>query len=287
MQLPSESLRDGLLFLDRFDLDAVEITSRKFRAVIPNLKDLPLRRIRTVLVNKDSYLFSVASRKIKLGLHEISRFFAGLRLSRVEWFQIQNVLLSNDFLRDLKEVVPHVRAVAVAFSEVDFQVVQQTLFRDVLLSFASISSMVVDTCFLKRYLITDALVTSVAARGLQEFKVVNLVGPTKQLDVTDSGILKFCMRRPGGPTSKFLQLDAIRISDEFIANFVKACQDEILVDELELHLESMDEHQQFSLGQYHAMTRWHDRYNATLTIAERGLVFKIGPRYVGIERKKT
>ncbi|KAH7710775.1 hypothetical protein AAVH_21941 [Aphelenchoides avenae] len=216
-----------------------------------------------------------------------TRFFAGLRLSRVEWFQIQNVLLSNDFLRDLKEVVPQVRAVAVAFSEVDFQVVQQTLFRDVLLSFASITSIVIDTCFLKRYLITDALLTSVSARGLQEFKVVNLVGPTKQLDVTDAGILKFCMRRPGGPTSKFLQLDAVRISEEFIGSFIKACQDDLLVDELELHLESTDEHQQFSLGQYHAMTRWHDRYNATLTIAERGLTFKIGPRYVGIERNKT
>lgn len=72
--MPPETMLQVLLWLDRFDLDGKQITSRRFRSLVEN-KQMPLRKVDRVEYDGNAHVYSDAPDKksFRLKIDETAR----------------------------------------------------------------------------------------------------------------------------------------------------------------------------------------------------------------------
>ncbi|KAH7710431.1 hypothetical protein AAVH_22281 [Aphelenchoides avenae] len=207
--VPSEVLRDVLLPLDRWTLDGVQFTDRRFlRLIMERISDVCLRRVyhanfRVENADATAYIQVDGRAEQKVTHRSTSRLFTefmqALRSGHVKFLTLQGLV----FTPALAALVLQAPIVAEALSLVQGNCAELTVtqFNKVLLHFSP-TELVIHACQLRACHLTDELIRALSWNGVRHIKFQNLVPVDGgSFAVTDDAIVAFCVQ-PDVPTSQ-------------------------------------------------------------------------------------
>ncbi|KAH7716307.1 hypothetical protein AAVH_16268 [Aphelenchoides avenae] len=236
MKLPTETLVDCLRCLDRPNLDAVQISTKRLRNAVAKLRDVCLRSLQTAVLGAayegreplpGSYAIHARPEHRELGNETLwteedaGECFANLIASScIEHILINWVMrLTDRVLQQLQPVLPSVR-VGHLLIRADLAPASPGVFVETLTAFGSIDILRFAAAKnLQPGHISDALVKYAADKGTRQVYLPE-VGEF-ECDVTDESILNF-LKAPGrGCEARRLVVWRPRLSPQFLERLVE------------------------------------------------------------------
>jgi hypothetical protein len=227
--LPNETLKQICLALDRFDLDSLEITSRRLNYFVPSMYALCPRWIDQLSVVNDRASASSSNRWVHSDTPKnVAAFFTGaLQYSFVGNLSFENVPITERFIRTVMAVASSVRVETLSLKQMNCQSASDDILHKVILAFEFIKHISIDKVRLRSSQLTNECLSALSQKNvtsLELFGCTGVVGGNNWFALGDAGILRFCTENVEGE-SKELRLSHTKVSPSFFRQIVLAAQE--------------------------------------------------------------
>ncbi|KAH7707038.1 hypothetical protein AAVH_25736 [Aphelenchoides avenae] len=249
-QIPQETMLEVLRWLDRFDLDGKQITSRRLRSLVEN-NQMPLRKVSNVFYSGQ---YGEPRLQIFLNFGDHGRPTAELTCETDAGVQKAAAYLSSCFVRhfrveDYKRTLPRNAVIAAPPLIHDLEIrgcdfdkgEEDTLSATLTGSTFQGLSLVVNS--IPAWQIDDKRLESLRRRGCSEIWLFNrLHGDESKYEVTEEGILNYCFTSDDDlpvPSGRRLGINCSTITPVFFKKLVEASKNSRLTCDVELRLQHL------------------------------------------------
>ncbi|KAH7704191.1 hypothetical protein AAVH_28624 [Aphelenchoides avenae] len=246
-QIPPETMHEVLRWLDRFDLDGKQITSRRLRSLVEN-KQMPLRNVMRVHYRGRYGPSEGPWLRISLDYDAHGRPTAEHTFETDADVQKAAAYLSSCFVRTFlvyehTKTLPRNAVIAapplihdLEIRSCDFDKGQvDTLIAT--LSGSTFRGLRLDACSIPAWQIDDKGLASLRRRGCNEIRLFN--GNVPKYEATEEGILNYCFTSDDNlpvPERRCLQIACANITPVFVKKLVEASKNSRLTCDVKLSL---------------------------------------------------
>ncbi|KAH7707626.1 hypothetical protein AAVH_25136 [Aphelenchoides avenae] len=257
-QIPQETMLEVLLWLDRFDLDAKQVTSRRFRSLVEN-KQMPLRKLSQVAYTRSSGLLDKTTLSIRLEGNEALldaalRYIPANAYIRIETdSDVQkavsylsscvvgyfSVFGHHDALPENAIIAAPALIRELNFKSCNFSIGEEDTLSETLMgsTFQRLSFCLAD---LPVSQIDDKRLLSLRQRGCNELVAFHSsMDDAEKFHVTEEGMLSYCFTLDDDspvPESRLLEITSVNITPAFFKKVVEASKNSRLTCDVELSL---------------------------------------------------